>query len=257
MKKTLVFISLLAVSTSIFSLSADEKEAQEQENMKMLADMGLPLPGSGIKIVPRSSMNLSKEQLEMGAKEEEEIKSNGYVKKYINRPQELLNFQQIAKNSLMKESGTTGEADTGLKRAVSDVKLAFDFEGFGSSHLLKSNGMKLIAAAPQGGFHEDKGGWSGVVQFFSYENIGTCSYGVMNVKASNTAAQLAQEDVTYIVNSKPTLLNVEGSENSGFLYSVKWYDLDNFHDLECANLKYSKQLNNAVIDLANKIDSKS
>ena len=77
----------------------------------------------------------------------------------------------------------------------------------------------------------------------------------MNVKASNTAVQLAQEDVTYTINNKATILMpVEGSENSGFLYFVRWYDEKNFHELECANMNYSREINEAVIELAKKID---
>ena len=77
----------------------------------------------------------------------------------------------------------------------------------------------------------------------------------MNVKASNTAAQLAEEDVTYTINNKATILMpVEGSVNSGYLYFTKWYDENNFHELECANMKYSPTINQAVIELAKRID---
>jgi hypothetical protein len=69
-----------------------------------------------------------------------------------------------------------------------------------------SLGIRMLAAAPKGGFHEDKGGWSGASEFFAYPDVGTCSYSVMNVRASNTAAQLAAEDVTYTINKKATIL---------------------------------------------------
>jgi len=46
----------------------------------------------------------------------------------------------------------------------------------------------------------------------------------------------------------------DGSKNSGFLYKVEWFDDENFHELECANSQYSKQLNHDVIELARAID---
>ena len=260
MKKTKswVLVTLVVASTSIFAYSAEERQLQEQENMKMLAAMGLPLPGSGIKIAPRSALNLSQEQLDKGAKEEEELKSKGYVTKYTNRPNELLKFSSIAKKELKLLVKPMSETSTNLRKNVKDIKLAFKFKGIAYNHALRSSSsgnITLLGAVPQGGFHEDKGGWSGVAQYFVDINIGTCSYGVMNVKASNTAAQLAMEDVTYTINHKATLMRTEGSENSGFLYTIEWFDDDNFHELECANLTYSPKINNAVIELANQIDN--
>ena len=76
----------------------------------------------------------------------------------------------------------------------------------------------------------------------------------MNVKASGTSALLAMEDVVYDVNNKATIVLVEGSEKSGFIYKVEWYDNENFHELECANMKYSADINDAVVELAKKID---
>ena len=104
-------------------------------------------------------------------------------------------------------------------------------------------------------FHKENGGWSGAAQFFVVKNIGTCSYGVMSVKASNTAAELAAEDVTYIINKKPTITTVEGSPNTGFIYKIEWYDNENFHELECANMKYSSELTISVTNLAKDIDN--
>jgi len=120
--------------------------------------------------------------------------------------------------------------------------------------LLARSNVTLIGVAPQGAFHEESGGWSGVAQFFDVKNIGSCSYGVMNVKASGISALLAMEDVVYDVNNKATIILVEGCEKSGFIYKVEWYDNENFHELECANMEYSADINDAVVELAKKID---
>ncbi len=256
MKKRLICVALMVISAATFALTAEEKVAQEIENMKILDKMGLPLPGSGIKVVPRSMMNLSPEEIQQGDKEMVEFKEKGYVNKYINRPHELLSMNEaLVKKELMKSAGKTSDLSTGLSRDLNQIKLAFKFPAKNQMLAAPSQDIHMLAAAPKGGFHEDKGGWSGVSQFFIYKPIGTCSYSVMNVKASNTAAQLAQEDVTYTINNKATILMpVEGSESSGFLYYVKWYDENNFHELECANMHYSSQTNEAVISLAQNLD---
>ena len=259
MKKTIIYVVLMVCSAAIFALTPEEKAAQEIENMKILSQMGLPLPGSGIKLVPRSRLNLSPEEIQQGDKEMVEFREKGYVNKFINRPRELLRMNEaFVKKELMKSAGKTNDTSTDLSSDVNEIKLAFKFPSISKNKMLaaSSSNIHLLAAAPKGGFHEDKGGWSGASQFFTYRGIGTCSYSVMNVKAANTAALLAQEDVTYTINNKATILMpVEGSESSGFLYYIKWYDNQNFHELECANMKYSAETNNSVIALANQIDS--
>lgn len=254
----MIWAALMILSATTFALTPEEKAEAEKENMKMLTQMGLPLPGSGIKIVPRAMLGLSSEEIAQGDKEMAEFKEKGYVNKYINRPRELLS---VTPNFVRKELKTSvvpqSSGYTGLSASVSQMKLAFAFPSISKNKSLKATAadINIMAAAPKGGFHDDLGGWSGASQFFTYKDIGTCSYGVMNVKASNTAAQLAQEDVTYTVNNKATILMpVEGSDSSGYLYFVKWYDDNNFHELECANMKYSADINDAVIELAKKID---
>ena len=263
MKKKIILSTLIALSATAFALTLEERAEAEKENMKMLAQMGLPLPGSGIKVVPRAMMGLTPEEIAQGDKEMAEFKEKGYVNKYINRPRELLaitptKVKRELKTIVSKESKES-EDYTGLSANVNQIKLAFKFPSLNKNKSLMamaSSDINIMAAAPKGGFHEDLGGWSGASQFFIHKDIGTCSYSVMNVKASNTAAQLAQEDVTYSINNKATILMpVEGSDNSGYLYFVKWYDNHNFHELECANMKYSANINDAVIELAKKIDN--
>jgi hypothetical protein len=259
MKKEIMCVVLIAISTTVFALTPEERGAQEIKNMKLLAQMGLPLPGSGIKIVARAMLGLTPEEIRQGDKEMAEFREKGYVNKDINRPRELLKINQsFVKKNLMNVTPKTGDEYTGLSRDINQIKLAFKFPGLAKNKYFavsSPSDIQILAAAPKGGFHADKGGWSGASQFFTYKGIGVCSYAVMNVKASNTAAWLAQEDVTYTINNKATILMpVEGSNKSGYLYYVKWYDNDNFHELECANMNYSQDINAAVIELAKHID---
>jgi hypothetical protein len=252
MKKTLICAAVIALSSNLYA----EKEVinHQAENNKILEKLGLPIPGSGIKVVPRSMMNLDADLMEEGKKAEEEIKKQGYVNRYLEEPKELLNFKETVSRE-MKMTKVLSDTSTDLRSDVSELKLAFDYEGLNNeANLSGGDGITVYAAVPQGAFNPESGGWSGAVQFFDDKRIGSCSYGLMNVKAANSAVEIAQEDVTYIINNKATLSAVEGSPNSGFLYTVKWYDETNFHELVCANMKYSPETTAAVIELANKID---
>lgn len=259
MKKKIILAALMILSTPLLALTSQERADAEKENMQILAEMGLPLPGSGIKLVPRPMLGLAPEEISQGDKEMAEFKEKGYINKYINRPRELLSITpSMVSSELKSRNNKDSDSYTGLSPNINKMKLAFTFPSLDKNKSLKaySNDLNIMAAAPKGGFHEELGGWSGASQFFIYRDIGTCSYSVMNVKASNTGAQLAQEDVTYTINNKASLLlPVEGSDSSGYLYSVKWYDDVNFHELECANMKFTSLINDAVIELAKKIDS--
>jgi hypothetical protein len=248
-KKTITFF-LCALSVNSFSYEIPEG------HKKILEEYGLTIPGSGIQLVPRSALHLSSEQIKKGAKAEEERRTLGYAVVDTNRPMELLNFHNYAKTQFKLYATNERDQSTHLRKQVNDLKLAFKFKGVPEGNTLAAGGnITILGVAPKGGFHQDKGGWSGAGQFFDAKNIGSCAYSVMNVKASNTAARLAMEDVTYSVNNKVTISFVEGNKNSGFIYKVEWYDDITFHELECANMKYSEDMTKTVIALANQIDT--
>ncbi|MGV3740114.1 MAG: hypothetical protein ACO1N3_02325 [Gammaproteobacteria bacterium] len=131
---------------------AEVVDTDEAMRMKMLSDLGLPLPGSGIKIVPRAQLHLSEEQIALGKKAEEEMRTLGYAINSSDYPKELLNIRRQ-------------------------------------------------------------------------------------------------------LRPRHTFSTVEGSLNTGFIYKIEWYDNENFHELECANLKYSSELTKSVINLAKDIDA--
>ncbi len=252
--KTLISLSVITLTLNVQAKESDN----EKERMEILVKYGLPLPDSGIKLVPRAMLGLPPEFISKGEKELIEFRENGYVKTYTNIPKELISITpDLVKKELMSPYRNM-KSYTGLKSSVSQFQLGFKFPTLAENKTLKHSNpqIKLIAATPMGSYHDDLGGWSGASEYFTYEGIGTCSYSVMNVKASHTAAQLAQEDVTYTIHDKATLLKpVKGSDSSGYLYSLKWFDDVNFHELECANMHYSADTNAAVIELAKKIDN--
>lgn len=256
MKKLFNATLLIALSTSSFAMTQEQREIQEKENLKLLEQMGLPVPGSGIKFVDRSALNLSEEDLLKGQREETEMRDKGYITTYANRAQELINLESLIKKRPFTSKKKLNPMDTDIMPHVEDIQLAFKYQSLDQQKSLRSSGTALhyLAAAPQGGFHKDLGGWSGVAQFFKVPTVGVCDYSIMNVKASNTAAWLVQEDVQYLVNNKPSFLRVEGSDDSGYLYQVKWYDDIEYHELQCANMSYSLSLTDSLIQLAKKID---
>jgi hypothetical protein len=248
MKKIIVIASLLALNT-VAATPLDE-----QERLQGLVELGLPLPGSGIKLIPRAMFGLSEEQIQRGEKAAIEMEILGYAVEESTRPMELLHFQNTAKNQFITYANNNQQTSTHLRRKPKDLKLAFNFKGIPQQRNLAGNDLVPIAVSPQGAFDDEKGGWTGAAQYFSVKSIGVCSYAVMNVGASETAAELAVEDVTYTINNKATLTSVRGKPGFGFIYKLEWFDDLNFHELECANMKYSINITNDVVQLAKLID---
>ena len=253
-----ILTASLVLTSLVLSVQAhaDNGRAEARKKaMKLLEEMGLPLPSSGINIVPRSQLDLSDDILEAGQRESKQRETLGYVEKNTSYPSELLDMTTMSPVYIKSAANNFNEHGTHMRKNIKDLKLAFKFKGVTNDRLLStSNNITPLGVAPQGAFNKDMGGWSGAAQFFTAKGIGTCSYGVMNVKASGTAVEIAMEDVAYDINNKATLTMVEGSKNSGFIYRVRWYDDESFHELECANSRYSKQTNQDVIELAKKID---
>ena len=244
MKNKKIFAVLLLAPIVGFSAIDDLHE----ERMKILSDLGLPLPDSGIKLVPRAAFGLTEDEMKIGLLEEQQMKTKGYIEEYSPRPMELIHFKEHAKLQFKQYANVSNDASTHLRASIKNLKLGFKFKGVPKT--IASNSIGFI---PQGGFHKE--GWSGAVQFFESKNIGTCAYAEMSVAVSHTAIEIALEDAAYLINNKLTLFEVRGEKKSGFDYKVRWFDDIAFHELECANIKYSVDLTSSVIALANQIDA--
>lgn len=238
---------LLAFLVTNFCAYGKENDLYE-ERMHILQELGLPLPDSGIKLVPRATFNLTKDEIALGLYEEQQMREQGYIKDSTTRAQELIYLKQHAIELYKVHANITNDLSTHLRQSSDNLKLGFQLKT-----LPQSLTADYIGIVPQGGFHQE--GWSGAVQFFISKDIGTCAYGQMNVAVSHTAIELAIEDATYIINGKLSLYEARGSKRTGFIYKVRWFDNDNFHELECANMKYSNSYKDKVINLANIIDA--
>lgn len=182
-------------------------------------------------------------------KNKHEMQLKGYHSEETNRPRELLQLHKII--HLEYESQAKNIAnnplDTHMKHTVGEVGLAYDFKPVPTSDV-----TNLIGFAAMGGYVSS--GWGGIGEFFDNATIGSCVYSENNVKFSHARAKFTEDDVTYDINNKVTVIDVKGTKSSGFLYSIDWYDNNFFRQLECANMKYSKTITNAVIELASRID---
>lgn len=239
--KTLSALLILSCSVNSFSMEIPES------HKKILEEMGLPLPGSGIKLVPRATMGLPADILERGKKDEKQLSRLGYVVDKSPRAQELLTFKEHAAVQFNLYADNNREQSTHLRQSINDLRLGFDYKTIPDSLVYEK-----IAYSPQGGFHDN--GWSGVVEFFQSLEGSICAYAESNLSESHAAAELAMEDVKYSINNKPTLNTIRGTKSQGFVYKMKWFDNEAFHELECANKEYTKDIANSLIELANQID---
>lgn len=239
-------LTLLLGITCVFSVHSDIDDAKE-ERMRILSELGLPLPDSGIKIIPRAQLDLPKSLLEEGKREEKEMKEKGYAHSLSSRPQELLNFKYHAQDEFKKYKNSQSDTATHIRHSLDELKISYK-----PKPIPDTLASKYIGVAPQGSFKEN--GWSGVAQFFETSDSLACAYGEMNVKAAHTAAELAMESITYEVHNKPTLITVKGDKYLGFVYKIDWFDDEIFHNLECASKEYSSLIKDKVLTLADNID---
>jgi hypothetical protein len=246
-KKINVF-GLLMVPILAMAITPTEREFQEKENMKMLSDLGLPLPNSGIIIAPRASYNKSKKYLDQAARVDKQRQTLGYINVNTEQPKKLLSIQQVVDKNRKQFHTVDSEKSTDMRNNINDLKLAFVFK-----HIPKSVVSKYIGVAPMGAFNEN--GWSGAAEFFTNKDIGTCYYGLMSIPVSQMSARLAAESVSNDINNKVTIIEVSGNKKSGFIYNIQWYDDEYFHNLECANMSFSRKIMKFQIELAKHIDN--
>ena len=69
-----------------------------------------------------------------------------------------------------------------------------------------------------------------------------CALSVFNIGTVKEHMKLNKVGLTYEVNDKPTRITVEGSQNSGFMYSVKWFDRNYAREIECANNDFNQNI---------------
>lgn len=206
----------------------------------------VPLATKGLQVIPLAKMDIPdsiKERIKDRIKQQNE---KGYFETDSEYTRFLLNIKHNAPSEIRSFANNDDQTDTHLKKSISQIKLAFPYKG-----IKDIDSENVIGYAAIGSWQD---GWTGIKEFFSDNKMGICSYSLFNMELMHGAMQLNTETTRYDVNNKPTSIDVEGNQHSGFHYSIRWFDNKYNHDLECANMKYDKKISEEMIYLANKID---
>lgn len=184
--------------------------------------------------------------------DEASIHQYGYIKKDDPEIHSLLNFNKG--NRKLSKKNLTASADTGLYENVNDIQMAYHFHGVPKSVITKE-----IGVGPAGTYldNDEQKGWTGAAQIVEIAHIGTCNYQENNARLNHSSVFIAQEKVTYDINRKITLKEIEGEVGKGFMYTVQWFDTDFYRTLKCAQADFSSNTMPAVINLAIAIDNNS
>ena len=250
-KMNKIAIALTLIPSLAFSLTDAQKDMFMKENQKILEKKGLMTPDSGVQIVPRSTLMSADWQKQKDIIDAKQQKKIGYVKEDSPRAHELLHFNEFIQKRAAIETKMFKPTETHLRKHTDEMVMAYTYVG-----VPKSEMSEYIGIAPAGTYvnKNPNSGWSGAVQFFK-NPIGTCAYTENNLHISHGAARIAEEDALSEVNGKITLIDIAGTDASGYLYRVKWFDNNYIRELECANSKYSSDLTKSTIALAKRIDS--
>ena len=244
-----IFLIIL-IFLAPFSLQAEHVYSSDELELQQILNK---LPHAGIEIVPLAEMDLSPEELAATISHNNESKTMGYIKNTISTyPKQLLNIRQqnnltSASDSKSKDQYNSIFVDTHMKTRITNIKLAFKFNG------LDISPSNVIGFAPIGGYVST--GWTGIKEFFIDKSLGTCAFTINNMALLHGGVKISKEAVRYDVNKKPGTLKVEGSNSTGFIYHIDWFDQQYEHDLECANSKYDKKLTESLIAFAQRIDA--
>ena len=201
MKKIIALqvVSLALVSTMAQSNPpSDMPKLTPEQEYEIFTKDGLPLPGSGVHIIPLAKMqsvNLTQERSRIKS-----LTVKGYVDEYNSNAVELLTIQEAIKQDLISTGSNINPTNTHIHIKFEDMQIAYDYKAVPSTVAEESLGF-----AANGAYLNEKG-WSGVVQFFKPKGLPStdvCSYRQSNLQLTGGAANLAKELVTYIVNNKP------------------------------------------------------
>lgn len=241
-----IFICVIVSSSLLAHGSSASGELEANENQQLLNQSKLPVPGSGVTIIPLSKMYpvSPPENLLSEFKEQNE---KGFIQAKSSYATTLLSFQS---NKFFVGSEKTylnnDPYDTHLKKSLSQIKLAFE------NHPISFiKDVDIIGFAAAGTYNK---GWTGVSETFNTENLGVCKYIKHNFQITQGAVTIAEEFVSYDINSKPTVIFIQGNKDTGYLTQIAWYDPVFSHTLQCANKNFKRENTSNAIELAKKID---
>lgn len=135
-----------------------------------------------------------------------------------------------------------------LRLDTKDFELSFPFDDL--RWLSKTN---LLGFVPSGTYRQGK--WTALTAYFSYDVLGVCRYVVSDMVSMNGKVFYDKQMTKFDVNNKPTITHAEGSNESGYLYTLSWSGQRYDKILMCADKKpFSRQVTIDMIKFAKKID---
>lgn len=192
-----------------------------------------------IDIMPLKSMDFPMELKKEMHSYNVDMKSKGYVEKDNPYVRQLMHMR--FNRPTFKESDAPGSSE--LKQTPQEIKTTFSFKSI-LPHPIAYAGI---------GIASDKG-WSGIKEFFDGKEAGMCTLSMFSMADVKQHIQLNEDGLTYDINDKPTRVMVEGHQNSGFMYSVRWYDKSFVREIECANNKLDDAIKTKMIEYATLVD---
>lgn len=242
-----ISIKTLVLCIVSFSAFADESMnvAQVDDTNTYLRSQGLPVPGDDVVIKSISKMPRIKMKFFKGEKQRKKF---GFIKDSSTKAQYLSEIKFTAKKQFLNTHDMRNPAYTGLRKSVSDLKMAYNFVGVPSLDI-----KELVGFSPLNNMSEK--GWVGASQIFVSKNVGTCSFSETNIKLSKSSIIIAKEELAEPINGKYSTVEVYQDKIHGYVYEVAWYDNQFFRTLECQDNKFDESIKANVIALANRIDS--
>jgi hypothetical protein len=221
----------------------------EQEKEHFFTSKGIPVPGSGAKIVNSTQgFGMTKNQASVVASFNSAQRTKGYFEANNKRAKFLFSMPEMAEKEFNERQGAAFNAhDTHLYESKTNLVMDYGYRG-----VPENLSKKVIGFAPESTFAN--GGWRGAVEFFTPLFDSVCAYHEINIGLTQSSASIPKEVVTHTVNNKLTTMNVIGSKESGFVYEVEWWDKTYRRTLECASKAYTEEMRAQVIELARQID---
>lgn len=258
-------IKKLWIATTIVYMAQSVASPLSQEEIRnkdkaYLQKIGINLLDGEVKIISSKTLKaqvkddfyLSRINKYLAMYKEQEKK--GYVSESEPRAKELLDFKNSASFQFKKYVNEFSPISTHLRSSMSDLKMAYTFVGVPNTEVSENIGFAPYGAYKQTKYGDASNGWDGAIQFFVKDKIGTCEFKEHNLKLAHGGVELIQELISDDIGGKPTVILTKGTNETGFLYQVSWYDNTFSRELSCASEKFNITTKDAVLELAKAIE---
>ena len=171
----------------------------------------------------------------------------GYEESDSTFPHYLMALEEKQRKTWVDPALENKPSYSGIKKEKKNVPLTFIVKDFNLP------GLRIIGYSGMITHTEDNK-WTGLTEDF-YINDDVCVLSITDYRKDGILI-IDEQRIKYIVNNKPSTTYIEGSEKTGFIYSVAWFNMKDSlsYDLRCVNLKYDTSMIKKVISYANAID---